>query len=116
MERRQRRSDKPGQAASYYLDAAARREGAELLTLADPDGLLLATSAGALDGDAVAAVAPLLAQGGGAADVDGLLSLVTRGRPVQVTPVALQGSGCYLAAVGGRPPADAEAALNRIFG
>ena len=113
MERRQRRSQQPQQAARYYLDAVARRGGHELLTLADPDGLLLASSESALDSEAVAAVAPLLQD---AVDVDGLLGLVTRGRPVEVTPVAVLGSPCYLAAVGGQAPADAEAALNRIFG
>ena len=114
MERRQRRSEEPQQAARYYLDAAAQRGGHELLTLADPDGLLLASSDSALDSEAVAAVAPLLR--GAGADVDGLLGLVTRGRPVEVASVAVLGSPCYLAAVGGQPPVDAEAALNRIFG
>ncbi len=113
MERRQRRSEQPGQAAAYYLDAAARRMGCELLTLADADGLLLAESQSALDGEAVAAVAPLLDLH--PAKADGLLGLVTRGRAVHVTPVELQGTPCFLAAVGAQPPTDAAGALNRIF-
>jgi hypothetical protein len=44
-ERRIRRSEEPGVALGFQLEACARRAGAEFMLLADASGLLLASSA-----------------------------------------------------------------------
>jgi hypothetical protein len=113
-ERRQARSENPEVAAGLFLRALASRGQHAALALADPDGLLLA-SAGTLDVETVAAVAPLADQGSPL--VDGLLGLVTRGAALHVWPVMVSGARCFLAAVGGdaRQPSEAERTLNRIF-
>lgn len=114
-ERRQRRSPIPGIAARYYLEALAAREGYDAVALSDGDGLLLADAGSRNECEAVAAVAPLA--GDSRVDVDGLLGLVTRGKSLHVWPVEVQGTECFLAAVGGEtePPRGAGATLNRIF-
>jgi hypothetical protein len=114
-ERRNRRSEVAGVAATYYLEAVASRAGHEAVVLSDGDGLLLADTGGRAACEAMAAVAPLA--GDARIDVDGLLGLVTRGRPLHVWPVEMQGERYYLAAVGGRPqaPKGAQVTLNRIF-
>ncbi|MEZ4470647.1 MAG: hypothetical protein R3F60_07590 [bacterium] len=69
----------------------------------------------AVDMEAVAAVAPLA---GHHHDADsGLLRLVTRGEPLRVWPLELDGASYFLAAVGGteKAPADAPTALARIL-
>ena len=107
MERRARRSNQPLEAATYYLDALARRRLHAAVALADADGLLLAGSECSLDTEAIAAIAPL-AQGSAAG---GLLDLVTRGQQVHVWPIEMPGAGeLFVAAVGG--PDDAPESLN----
>jgi hypothetical protein len=115
-ERRQRRSDDPAQAIRFYLNALAQRRAHAGLALADADGLLIAGSEGSVDPEAMAAVAPLLADAA-PAEQDGLLSLVTRGAPLNVWGVELEGQDCFLAAVGGTvgAPLEAGADLSRIL-
>lgn len=116
-ERRIRHSERPVEAARLYLDAAAERHRYSALTLADAQGLLVVESNTAIDSEALAAVAPLV-DDLPHETVDGLLGLVTRGETLRVRPFELGGASMYLAAVGGdgTPSADAEAAMQRIFG
>ena len=114
-ERRSRRSEIPGIAANYYLEAIAARAGHEAVALSDSDGLLLADTGARSACEAMAAVAPLADDT--RVDVDGLLGLVTRGQPLHVWPVEMQGAQYFVAAVGGRSerPKNVQATLNRIF-
>lgn len=114
-ERRRERSNVPAVAARLYLKAAARRGGYRALALADADGLLVVDNDPPVDMEAVAAIAPL-AQRHADCD-DGLLRLITRGEPVRVWPMDLDGDPYFLTAVGGgeHVPADARSALARIL-
>lgn len=116
VERRRSRSNEPAEAARLYLERLADRRAHAALALADADGLLIAGTRGGLDVEALAAVAPLAAAEPGAAH-GGLLDLVTRGRPLHVCGVDLDGTPCFLAAVGGEPPAPDETgpSLRRIL-
>ncbi|MCB9545565.1 MAG: hypothetical protein H6706_06830 [Myxococcales bacterium] len=113
-ERRRERSEVPAEAARLYLQAAARRGGYRALGLADADGLLVVDNDPLVDMEAVAAIAPLANHHDAES---GLLRLVTRGEPLRVWPMELDGDAYYLAAVGGteKAPADAPAALARIL-
>lgn len=115
-ERRVRRSTDRETAAHLYLDAAATRGAYAALAVVDTNGLLIAGASKGPDVEAVAAVAPLAAQGHPPPS-DGLLGLVTRGAPLRVWHLRLADEPCYLAAVGGDPtaPSQAEATLNRIL-
>lgn len=108
------RSQNPTVAATLYLQALARRGQHTALALADQDGLLLAGT-GPLDTEAVAAMAPL--SQAGQSHAQALLQTIIRGGTLQIWPLELMGSRCYLAAVNGHSecPSDAEHALNRIF-
>jgi hypothetical protein len=116
-ERRTRRSDRPVEAARLYLDAAAERHHYRALTLADAQGLVVVDTESRIDSEALAAVAPLADSLSGET-VDGLLGIVTRGEALRVRAFDLGGASMYLAAVGGdaTPPAEAEAAMQRILG
>ncbi|MCB9528973.1 MAG: hypothetical protein H6704_01125 [Myxococcales bacterium] len=110
------RSTHPIEAAGLYLDAVASRGAHDALALADADGLLLAGTSRGPDVEALAAIAPLAAEAPPPPH-DGLLGLVTRGAALQVWPLDVGPSSCYLAAVGGAArPAGLEADLNRILG
>jgi len=115
QERRRQRSSVPAEAARLYLKAAAHRGGYRALALADRDGLLVVDDDSAVDMEAVAAIAPLAQRHGDCND--GLLRLITRGEPVRVWPLELDGGAYFLTAVGGREtaPADAGSALARIL-
>lgn len=115
-ERRIRRSDLPAEAARLYLDAAVQRHGYASLTLADADGLVVVDAPGAVNSEAVAAVAPFADGDGHGAD--GLLEMVTRGRALRVHGFEMEGQQLFLAAVGGddRPGVEAESAMRRILG
>lgn len=116
-DRRRLRSDRPDEAARLYLGAAMQRYAYSALTLADEQGLVVIDADSRIDSEALAAVAPL---GETLQDevADGLLDLVTRGERLRVRPFDLGGASMYLASVGGEaaPPAEAEAALQRILG
>jgi hypothetical protein len=116
VERRKRRSLEPFEAARLYLEHLALRADFAALALADGDGLLIAGTRLGLDAEAVAAVAPLAAADPGA-EQEGLLALVTRGLPLNVWGVDLDGIPCFLAGVGGDPRSvgDAPASLRRIL-
>ncbi len=116
LERRNRRSDLPAEAARLYLDAAVRRHGYASLTLADADGLVVVDAPTTVNSEAVAAVAPFADDA--LPDTDGLLEMVTRGRALRVRSFEMEGQQLYLAAVGGadRPDGEAEAAMRRILG
>lgn len=114
-ERRRERSNNPAVAARLYLQAAALRGGYRALALADADGLLVVDNDPAVDMEAVAAIAPLAQR---YTDCnDGFLRLITRGEPVRVWPMELDGDAYFLTAVGGAEsvPADARTALVRIL-
>ena len=115
-ERRTRRSENPIEAAHLYLKSAAERRSFCALALVDDDGSLVANAPSNLNSEALAAVAPFVRE----ADQinDGLLSLVTRGKPYRVWDIQVDGSQHYLTAVGGDAsrPDEAETALARIFG
>lgn len=116
-ERRVDRSDEPREAARLYLQAVGRRGAHSAVALADADGLLIADSPGAVvDTEAVAAVAPLAGHSL-SHEPNGLLKLVTRGEPMHVWDVEIDGDVYFLAAVGGEAeaPDGASAAFQRIF-
>lgn len=117
MERRNRRSPNPSVALGYYLESLAARHAWAAAALADEDGLLLGGASRNIDLEAVAAVAPLVAREGATTAPDGFLGLVTRGQPLSVWPVEVQGSRMHLAAVGPAvaPSADAARAMTRIL-
>lgn len=105
----------PVEAARIYLETLRTRYGFAAVAIADADGLLVAGSSADVDTEAVAAIAPLA--GGGGEPPDGLLGLITRGRPLQVAPIRLGDVACYLACVGDGAPTlpPADEALNRIL-
>ena len=114
-ERRQSRSDDPIEAAELYLTAAAKRRSYKALTLTNSEGIVVADAPSDLNSEALAAVAPIA--GPGDHNSDGLLDLVTRGHPLRVWDVDIEGQQHYLAAVGmdKLPPSEAERALRRIL-
>lgn len=116
-ERRKRRSEQPTVALGLFLESLARRQAYEAIALADDDGLLLGGSGKAVDPEAMAAVAPMAARNVEHAP-DGLLGLVTRGRPLNVWGVTLDGQSFHLVTVGAAvsPPQDTWEALGRILG
>jgi len=117
MERRNRRSPNPSVALGYYLESLAARHAWTAAALADDDGLLLGGASRHIDLEAVAAVAPLVAREASATAPDGFLGLVTRGQPLSVWSVDIQGGRMHLAAVGPavEPTAEAERAISRIL-
>lgn len=117
MERRSRRSPNPSVALGYYLESLAARHAWTAAALADDDGLLLGGASHHIDLEAVAAVAPLVAREGAATAADGFLGLVTRGQPLNVWPVEVEGGRMHLAAVGPAvtPTPEAERAIGRIL-
>lgn len=116
IERRKSRSERPAEAARLYLEQLAARQAFAAVALADADGLLIAGTRDRVQAEAVAAIAPLAATDPDGAR-GGLLDLVTRGQPLRVWGFDLEGTPCFLAAVGGAVvrPAEAEATLRRIL-
>ena len=117
-ERRIRRSEQTTVALGYYLESLAGRQSWDAVALADDDGLLLGGAGGSIDAEGIAAVAPVAARGM-AHPPEGFLGLVTRGRPLQVWGLALDGQPFHLAAVGGThssPPGEMWGTLGRILG
>lgn len=115
-ERRRLRSNTPAEAARLFLQTIASAQGHVAVALADSDGLLIADNAPDLDTEAVAAVAPL-AWGHHANAASGLLGLVTRGAPLRVWDIEMEGRTYFLAAIGGadRRPQHAAETLERIL-
>ena len=115
IERRIERSAQPAAAAQLYLRAFAERREHERVALADRDGLLVVATDNDVDTEAVAAIAPIFHDDGGPRD--GMLALMTRGAPLRVWDVDLDGEAFYLAAVGGDEsmPAHTSADLARIL-
>lgn len=114
-ERRTHRSEDPIEAAHLYLKSAAERRSCAALALVNDDGSLVANAPSNLNSEALAAVAPFVRDG--EQINDGLLSLVTRGKPYRVWDIDVDGTQHYLTAVGGEAlrPEEAENALRRIF-
>ena len=108
-ERRCNRSPDPIAAAHCLLAAAVRTHGHAALALADRDGLLIADSGSTLDLEAVAAIAPLAANG--SPQTHGFLALVTRGEPLRVWDFQMQGHTYFLVGLGGG--ADCPAGITR---
>jgi hypothetical protein len=116
-ERRRRRSASPSEALGLYFESLAARYAWEAVALADDDGLLLGGAGKGVDQEGIAAIAPVAAREH-EHPPEGLLGLVTRGRPLRVWGVSLDGQSFHLATVGGTaaPPAEAYSALGRILG
>jgi len=114
-ERRRRRSSDPIEAAQLYLAAAAERRSYKALTLSNSEGAVVADAPTSLNSDALAALAPIA--GPGAHPTDGLLNLVTRGTPLRIWDLEIEGHLHYLSAVGLSTQAshEAEQALRRIL-
>jgi hypothetical protein len=117
-DRRLRRSEQPSVALGYFLETLAGRQSWEAVALADDDGLLLGGAGRGVDPEGIAAIAPVAAR-----DIEhapeGLLGLVTRGRPLKVWGVTVDGQPMHLAAVGGatgRLPDETWVTLGRILG
>jgi len=85
------------------------------VVLADGDGLLVVGSGQNVDVEAMAAVAPIAANDH--RPPEGMLGLMTRGEPLRVWDVELEGATYYLAAVGGEAgaPRDAGQRLTSIL-
>ncbi|MCK6571079.1 hypothetical protein L6V77_08235 [Myxococcota bacterium] len=116
-ERRRRRSASPSEALGLYFESLAARHAWEAVALADDDGLLLGGAGKNVDQEGIAAIAPVAAREPEHAP-EGLLGLVTRGRPLRVWGVTLDGQTFHLATVGATtaPPAETYSALGRILG
>lgn len=117
-ERRVRRSEQPSVALGYYLESLAGRQSWDAVALADDDGLLLGGAGRSIDPEGIAAVAPVAARDTEHAP-EGLLGLVTRGRPLKVWGLSLDGQAFHLAAVGGQHtalPGEMCGTLGRILG
>lgn len=114
-ERRCHRSPDPIAAVHCLLAASARKYGHSALALADRDGLLIADSGSDLDIEAMAAIAPLAANG--SVQTHGFLALVTRGAPLRVWDFQMQGHTYFLVGLGGDAtcPVGITGALRRIF-
>lgn len=112
-ERRIQRSEVPERAAQLYLEAVLRRAGCAGLTLADPDGALVA-SVGDGPAEAFAAVAPHAHATPDQAE-DGLLGLMTRGRRLHVDAIEVQGEAWYFTALGVPAPRRVGRDLERIL-
>ena len=114
-ERRNQRSENPIEAAELYLAAAAKRRSFQSLTLSRANGEIVADAPTDLNSEALATIARLA--GPGEHQTDGLVNLVTRGQPLSVWDVEIEGSQHYLSAVGsdGTPPNEAERTLRRIL-
>tara|TARA_A100001015_G_C15043832_1_gene741890 strand:+ start:71 stop:427 length:357 start_codon:yes stop_codon:yes gene_type:complete len=114
-ERRNQRSEDPIEAAVLYLAAAAKRRSFQSLTLSRPDGAIIADAPTKLNSEALATIAQIA--GPGDHPTDGLVDLITRGQPLRVWDVEIEGSRHYLSAVGTDelPPSEAEKALRRIL-
>jgi hypothetical protein len=114
-ERRLRRSKNPIEAAELYLAATARERDLKALTLSNPNGEVVANAPTELNPNALAALAPIA--GPGDHPTDGLVNLVTRGNPLQIWNVQIEGESHFLSAVGmdGQMPHDAEQDLRRIL-
>jgi hypothetical protein len=98
-ERRVERSEMRGVALSLQLQACAERAGASAMVLADPDGLLVATSrCGACSSEEIASILPSLALG---SDFAGLMmNRIPGGEQVVVSAFNVDGVDLYLCAVG----------------
>jgi hypothetical protein len=79
-ERRRRRSASPSEALGLYFESLAARYAWEAVALADDDGLLLGGAGKGVDQEGIAAIAPVAAREH-EHPPEGLLGLVTRGRP-----------------------------------
>ena len=114
-ERRRNRSNDPLEAAALYLETAARRRSYAALTLSTAEGDLVADAPSRLNSNALAALAPLA--GPGNHSTDGLLHLVTRGEPIQILDIDIEGRAHYLSAVGDGETLsyEAESTLRRIL-
>ena len=98
-ERRMERSEMRGEALGFQLQACAERAGATAMVLADPDGLLVATSRhGSNSSDEIAAILPFLALG---SDFAGLMmNKIPGGEQVVVSAFNVAGIDLYLCAMG----------------
>jgi hypothetical protein len=114
-DRRNQRSENPIEAAELYLTAAAKRRSFQALTLSGPDGAILADAPTALNSEALATIARIA--GPGDHETDGLVNLITRGQPLRVWDLEIEGSRHYVSAVGvdDNAQSEAEQALRRIL-
>ncbi|MBK6849181.1 MAG: hypothetical protein IPG96_17165 [Proteobacteria bacterium] len=99
VERRRKRSNYRGLSLHYWLAAVAARTRALAFVLADPSGLLIASSLRGPEAEELAAIVPLLHRDATAA----LMEVKWRQMPIQVDQLTIDGSPVLLCVVGDRP-------------
>lgn len=98
LDRRRKRSTYTALSLHYWLAAMAERTPAFAFVLADPTGLLVASSIRGPEAEELAAVAPILAR----ADSSGLQAARRYGVPMCIEEIEIDGMRMYLCAVGER--------------
>jgi hypothetical protein len=98
LERRRKRSNYVGLALQYYLAAVAKRSQLFALVLADPCGLLVASSLRGPEAEELAAVAPLIAR----PDEQGETVQERAEIPIVIQRLDVEQSSLFLCAVGER--------------
>jgi hypothetical protein len=96
VERRRKRSNYAGLALQYYLASVARQKQLFALVVADPSGLLVASSFRGPEAEELAAVAPLIAR-----PDEGGESVQERGEiPIVIHKLSVEHASLFLCAVG----------------
>jgi len=115
IERRAARSSIPWEAASLYLKSISESTGLHTVVLASGKGLSI--SGVGEQADALAAVAPLVAEEPANLQAE-LLEGITSGEEVQIWRVQVRGRPFYLAALGepNHLTEDVQFTIDRIFG
>lgn len=99
VERRRKRSNYRGLSLHYWLAAVAARTRALAFVVADPSGLLIASSLRGPEAEELAAIVPLLYRDAAAP----LVGVKWRQMPIQVDQITIDGMPLLLCAVGDRP-------------
>ncbi|MCU0656208.1 MAG: hypothetical protein MUF64_13435 [Polyangiaceae bacterium] len=114
MERRQRRSNVPGEATQFFLEHLARELGCEAITLSSQDGLLVGGVGEGYDHDLLGALASLGSQIG---SYEPDANQAARGQALRFYGFEMNGHAMYVSCVGGGPlPIEhCAATMRRIF-
>jgi hypothetical protein len=98
LDRRRKRSNYTALSLHYWLAAIAERTPAFAYVLADPTGLLVASSIRGPEAEELAAVAPILAR----PDANGIQVAKRYGVPMCIEEIEIDGMQMLLCAVGDR--------------